>query len=285
MTIKNILVPVAGPAANKAQLDTALALAKRSNAHLDVVVMHPDPVTTVPFMTESVSAGLIDSIIEAAKEAAEKRGGEVRAAYDAWCKQHDIAQSDKPGAAGVTASFGEATGREGDILTHRGRLADLIVVTRPETESPAPLTLETALMEVGVPVIIAPPSATADVGSRIALGWNGSAEATRAAAAAMSLLAGAESVTVFTAPEGAEVGVTAAEFVTHLAWHGVKATSETLNADQEEVGETLLAAARKMKADLIVMGGYGHSRVRELVLGGVTRHLLASADLPLFMAH
>jgi nucleotide-binding universal stress UspA family protein len=133
-------------------------------------------------------------------------------------------------------------------------------------------------------VLVAPPKAPAKLGGTVAIAWNGSAQAARAVEGALPFLAGAK-VTVLTAAEKDEFVAAPAELSAYLAWHGVSASTATVEADSDAAGEALLAEAGKLGADLLVMGGYGHSRVREVILGGVTYHVLGNAEIPVLMAH
>jgi len=179
----------------------------------------------------------------------------------------------------------DTTGKESMQVARLGRLADLIVLARPAGESPAPDTLESALMDSGRPIPILPPGASGSIGGKVAVGWNGSGVAANAAAAALPFLATAKRVSVLTLRESATKSVLAADLTDYLAWQGVAAEAQVFDASSGPVGPALLAKARELDCDLLVLGGYGHSRARELFLGGVTRHVLARSDLPRLMLH
>jgi nucleotide-binding universal stress UspA family protein len=189
------------------------------------------------------------------------------------------------GAGGVQAVWREATGRETDILANAGRTVDLIVIGKPdaETETPLAATLDAALFDTGRPVLVATTAATV-IGSRIAVAWNGSAQAARVVAAAKPFFQLADHVTVLTV---GEIGrsASARDLVAYLAHHEVRAVHEALTAEHATVGATLLAHAARTQTDLLVMGAYGHSRLREMILGGATRDVLAATTLPVLMAH
>jgi nucleotide-binding universal stress UspA family protein len=152
------------------------------------------------------------------------------------------------------------------------------------------VVVEQALFSSGRPVLVVPHSGRFEaVGRTVLIGWNASREAARAANDALPLIAGAESATVLVvnpseAPggDGAEPG---AAIALHLARHGLRATAEHVVAPQVDDGEMLLNQAADLGADLLVVGAYGHSRLRELVLGGVTRTLLRQMTIPVMMSH
>lgn len=143
------------------------------------------------------------------------------------------------------------------------------------------------VMSVGNPVMIIPPTTrSAGIGKRVLIAWKPSREATRAIHDALPLLRQAEKVTVLKIGVNANsTSEDADKLVSHLAAHGVR--SETLfeMADGRIVGSVVLDVIQRLNCDLLVMGGYGHSRLRELLLGGVTRHVLRHLSIPVFMSH
>ena len=188
----------------------------------------------------------------------------------------------------VTAGWTEVSGREDDHVSIRGRLNDLIVVGRPlaDSDTPSPTTLNAALFETGRAVLVAPPMAPEVLGKKVVIFWRGSTEASRAIAAGMPFIWRAETVKIVSALADQATRASAEGLATYLAWHGVNAEVETLTAtDGKAVGSRLLDSAQKFQADLLVMGAYTHSRVRQLILGGVTQKVLAEATIPVVMAH
>ena len=117
------------------------------------------------------------------------------------------------------------------------------------------------------------------------IAWNGSLEASRAVLGAMPLLHLAARVSIFAAPQYDVEGVNAADLAEYLSWHGIRAHPLAGSNDERTTGVALVSAASEQKASLIVMGAYTHSRLRQSFLGGVTRHLLAHAPVPLMMSH
>jgi nucleotide-binding universal stress UspA family protein len=207
----------------------------------------------------------------------------ARAAFKKFFGKHGIPIVKRPPAgAPVSASWREGVGNPSDVVAQRGLYADLIVVPRPAAASAAAEMLEAALLQTGQPLLIVPPQSQECVASKIAIGWNASAEAARAVAAAMPCLTVADAVTILVSPKRA---ASAKDLADHLVWHGVKASVRQFRVGTRSVGETLLAEARALKADLLVIGGYSHVRARELLFGGVTRHILAAAEIPVLMAH
>jgi len=275
MTIKTILVLADGGAGTVATLQTAVILARRFTAALAVLHVRADVETMVPVIGEGMSGAMVEQMMGAMAQTVEVRAAKAREAYQQVCA-----------SAGIPATWRDSTGRETDIVANAGRLTDLIVIGRPdaETETPLAATLDAALFDTGRPVLVAPSPAPASVGSRVVIAWNGSAQAARVVAGAMPFLRGAKEVLVYTV---GDIGrsASAADLVAYLAYHEVKAVHESLTADNLTVGGRLLKHASERQADLLVMGAYGHSRLREMILGGATRDVLAAVNLPLLMAH
>ena len=166
-----------------------------------------------------------------------------------------------------------------------GVASDLIVAPRATGEDVvARSILETVLLETGRPLVIPAASAMPASFERIAIAWKPTPQAARAVAAAMPFLARAKEVVVVTVEEQAAERDEADRLVRNLAWHGLAATTLRLKPGPEGAAATLLAGAGD-RADLLVMGGYGHSRLREWVFGGFTQLVLADAPLPVLIAH
>lgn len=195
-------------------------------------------------------------------------------------------------AHGVRGEWQVGQGEVVESLCHASRWNDLVVVERPQLNPDAPIgwgTVSRTVFGACAPVVVVPDSAKADsVGRRIAIGWNRSREAALAIRGALPLLARADSVQVFEGEPGENpLGLRHLPSLDLRAWlarRGIAATHTAFDARSEH-GAALLDAAHAMDADLIVMGAWGHSRIAELVLGGVTRHLFQHGDLPLLVAH
>jgi nucleotide-binding universal stress UspA family protein len=284
--MKVILVPLSGAAGSEALLDAAFAVAERFGSHVKVLHVQADPAEALRATSMALPGSVRDSVLEAGARFAAEAAEAARGAFDRFCAAREIPVQDTPlSDDGVTAEWQATTGKESLEVARLGRLADLIVLARPARESPAPETLETVLMDSGRPILILPPGVSGGIGGKVAVCWNGSAVAANAAAAALPFLAAAERVSVLTLRESATTSVSAADLTAYLAWQGITAEAQGFDAGSGSVGPALLAKARDLGCDLLVLGGYGHSRARELFLGGVTRHVLAHADLPLLMLH
>ncbi len=297
MAIKVIMVAVSAVSGSERAIRTALGLAARFDSHVEVLHVRSDPRAAMPYMGEGMSGAAIQEIMEVSEQDEAAHSVELRALFDSLCGEQKITLSDSPTNDGsVTAAWREEVGQDDDIVAARGRLADLVVVARPdEAEGPAAhLIIEAALFESGRPVlVVVPPSPLSPpgTGERVAVAWNGSVEASRAVAAAMPILRGAKEVSVLRAwkrdgVEDKEAALAEADdLVRYLAWNGITAEACCLGVAEESEGSVLLAEVAEWKADLLVMGGYTHSRFRQMLFGGITRDMLSDAEVPVLMAH
>ncbi len=287
--IRTILVAVSDEATAAAPLDVAFAVGRDLAAHVQALHVKIDPSSAVPLVGEGMSGVMVEEMINAAEQQAEQRAATTRALFERRCDGLGVARQQLPAAGtGFSAAWREEVGREEDVVARCGRLHDLIVLGRPvsDSELPSLMTLNAALMESGRPLLVAPPSSPAGLGRNVAVAWNGSAEAARAIGAALPLLRNADGVRILSAeePEG-DAALRPAELVKYLTWHGIAATSQTFHAGVTNAGEALEKEVVAIGADLLVMGAYTHSRLRQLILGGVTRHMLHHATIPVLMTH
>ncbi len=283
MAIRKILVPVEGSVAGRTVLLSALQVGREHGAHVAAVHIRADPRLGVPLIGEGMSAGMVEELIELTEKETAARAREARELFDQIHGESGLPLASDPAAEGASVSWADVDGRAEEEMARRGRLADLIVLGRPsqQPDTDATMILNAALFETGRPVLVAPVT-VGPFGRRVAVAWNGSAEAARAVYAAMDFLHRAETVEVVAADPDRASDTDPGALVDYLAWHGVRVRLHPL-ADGGSVGDTVGRAAAD--ADLVVMGAYSHSRLRELILGGVTRHMLENTSSALLMAH
>jgi len=284
---KIVLVPVDGTEGTRSAIEVALTIGRDFQAHVVGLHVRADSKDAVPLLGEGMSGAMIEEIIDLAEQESVKRAKRARQMFEETCAKFNVAMvSSPPGPDRETADWIDETGHEDDLVARRGRLADLVVAARPtdSTEPSAALTRNAALFETGRPVLVAPPQAPKVIGSRIGIFWNGSAQAARAVAAAMPYAEKAESVHVISAETGSTSPSVARDLAWYLSWRGINATTQTVTSPPgSAVGEALLKACAN--CDLLVMGAYTHSRLRQLILGGVTQHVLQTATIPVLMGH
>lgn len=287
MTIRTILVPVRGDGKGEGVLDHALALAAPFNAHIAVVHCRPRPQDMIPFGV-AVPQAWREQITAAAGNIANTEEEKVRERFDDYVAARSLTLSEERPAPDdrVTVSFTEATGKQAAIVARRGRLADIVAVAKPDRDSNLGYgTLEAALLETGRPVLLCPPGPAADVGRHVAVAWNGATEVSRAVALAMPVIARADRVSVMSEPEAAAVAGGAEDFRLYLGDHGVHTEAAAIASDGGGIGARLLKTAKALGADMILMGAYGRSRGRELIMGGATQSIIDKTDLPVLLGH
>jgi nucleotide-binding universal stress UspA family protein len=286
MAIRKLLLPLTGTAAGEAALATALIAARIWNAHVTALHVRVDSRDVAPLAGEGLSGAMIEEMMSATERESTDRAHAVRAMFERFVAAHGVIVTDaRRGAAAATASFATVTGREEDLVAQQARLADLTVVPHPEAGEDVSSSdaLHAVLFDSGRPVLIAPHDPPSNLGSRICVAWNGTAESAAAVLAALPWLQRASAVRVLTSDEYHRRGPLAADLVDYLNLHGISPDIMAFRAIDREVGAGLLAAARDFEADMLAMGAYSHSRLRQLILGGVTRHVLEKATIPVLM--
>jgi nucleotide-binding universal stress UspA family protein len=284
--IRTILIPVRGDGKGEGALDHALALGRRCNAHLQALHCRQRPEDMLPF-GGMVPAALRQQVVASATSLADEEERRVKALFEDYCRRTDLAVVERPRDAPgdrPSASWSEATGQQAAVVGVRGRLADVVAVAQPDHRLNLGFrTLEAALLETGRLVLLCPPLAASEIGRHVAIAWSGAAEAAAAVAAALPILGAADRVTVLSARTGAPFDLAPEELRDHLASHAIDAAIEAFDARPHAVAQGLLAAAKAAGADVLLMGAYGHDRRRELVMGGVTKHITDHADLPVLL--
>jgi nucleotide-binding universal stress UspA family protein len=286
MTMRCILARVDGTNGDGAVLDGALQVARRFRGHIEALHVRFDP-RDFPLVTGYGMVSDLVALTERLQQTAERMAEQSRHNFEAWRDVNRVPVADRrDGTDDVSVRWQEIEGTDADIIIRRGRLADLIVVARPVPEfgCASQVALEIALFDTSRPVLMVPESFQADLFGRAIIAWNGSAEASSAVALAMPLLAQAQSVGVFAAVE-AKHRSEAEELIAYLDWQGITAESVPADPAAVSVGADLLSAAARAGAGLIVMGAYTHGRMRQIVFGGVTSHIVQNAALPVLLAH
>lgn len=275
--IKDIVVHLTSGADNDPTRRYAISLAEAYNAHITGVAFAYDP----PWPPSILEGAVID-VYRAAKTEEQERAKEAVARFEAAAKQSQLPAQPlliETSLLGSTDSFAELA-----------RAADLSIVKQPEPDrNDGELDMvETALFSSGRPVLIVPYIQKAGFSVDYVLCcWDGSRAAARAIGDSLPLLKKAKRVKVLTIVTGKfdDKDVTGADLATHLARHGINTELVRIPAADIDVANAILSHAADTNADMIVMGGFGHSRLREFVLGGATRGLLESMTVPTLMSH
>jgi len=283
MSIKSILAPITGYEKSDGALVTGLLLARRLGAFVDVLHVKPDPRDALRMLGEGAAGPVVADIMTMAEREGEVRAKSAESFFDGACREAKVVAS----GANAGARFTAIVGRAPDEVAVRARVHDLLLMCRESETSEIDwrLILEAALIEGGRPILLLPAERRDVVGKTIALAWNGSLEAARAATAALPLLAEAERVLILSGVKEAPVEPPVEALAEWLGHHGIQAEQKHVALKGWPVGEQLVDEAAAAKADFIVMGGYGHSRLRETIFGGATRAVLNGARLPVLLAH
>lgn len=283
--MKNLLAVIgdgnAGPV-----LEAAFSVARQFNSH--IVGLHS--LTTeyaVVFGGEmgfSISSE-VDRTLE--REGHERRDEARRLFRDFMSARGVPVGAPVPGEGGPSASWREEDGRQNAIVGMSGRVFDLIVVAQPEKlASIAEATLEDALFESGRPVLMVPRSGVARLGETVAVAWNGSTETAMTVALGMPFLKLARHVVVIAVgPQHMpEPGPTGEELARNLELHGLEVSLRPAFGRQKAMGESFLKEAMAAGADLMLKGAYTQSRIRQMIFGGATRHIIMESKIPVLMA-
>lgn len=286
MYLRCLLVPT-GPGLDATRrLDAALRLCRRLHAHIGVAFVAPGP--------EHVLAGMaglarVDALtIAAIRQGVREAAAEGKAALEAWCGRAGVPLVAKADRLDATfATWTEHSGEIEPVLTLAGRVNDLVIVDRPDpARSFTGRALDTALFAVGRPTLMVGEAVPSDLLDHVVIAWNGSLEATRLIGQSITLLHGAARVTVVHPPTERFEDAHAADLCAYLRWHGIVADAVSLPVDDgASVGAAILTEAERRNASMLALGAYTHSRVREFLLGGVTRHVIERAPMPVLMAH
>ncbi len=279
MAYKSILTITTDPDGAAAQIDAAVALARREDAHLDVLCIGVDQ-TQTGYYYAGATAILTQEAYNQAKEEA--------AAAEAAVRKRLAAED-------IRWAVDTAVGQIGALsrpVALQARFSDLVVLSKPygaQGGAAAEAIVEAALFEGRAPVLVLPEGYSgADYGQRIALAWNQSDEALIATRAALPILksAAAVDITIIDPPaHGPERSDPGGMLSQLLSRHGVHAEVSVLAKTLPRTSEILSRHVRDINADMVVMGAYSHSRFREAILGGTTRNMLEHTEVPVFMAH
>ena len=280
MSLKDILAIVLDAETDEPAIAMAQHLAAAEDAHLAGVFLTALPDEPLAY-EPTVVAGVWAELLNRARSQAEDERRKVDAR---------LASSRRPYELRTVEALGRDLGR---IAAVHARYADLAIMTRPRDDRASDIRLdmiEGVLFHAGRPAMVVPPGWTERaLGKTVAIAWDASREATRALAEARPFLAHCDKAIVLTVDakpkafgHGEQPGL---NICAHLKRRGVQATVKNVESGDRPVSRALLEEAEAIGADLMVMGAYAHSRLREMVFGGATRDLLETARIPLLMAH
>lgn len=282
----HLLVPMLGDTRDIVALDTAAKLANPSGAQIDARLFVRDPRNIVPYVGEGVNAEAIAQVVAEGEKQVKRLTKNAETTFRDWCAKNKIKETAEFERGHTSATFSVLEGSLPNMIVPLARLSDACIFpSSAEEDGPDRSDLMmTAMLESGRPALLAPSVATPKIGSRIAIAWNGSLEATRAVVAAMPLMKQAEAVFVIGIDDPENAFNTSGMAAT-LQMNGIAATSIKADSEKVSVGIALANEAKKVSADLLVIGAYSHSRLREAVFGGVTSDTIKHPNLPILLVH
>jgi nucleotide-binding universal stress UspA family protein len=275
MSMRAILVPLEQNDYTQSVLACAHLLAGRFGGHIQGFAFFP--------MYEVYGFGDMTPLWVTEGRPSEELAGEARKVFDRFMRQEAPS-----GAGGAPVSFSWLTESDpGDIfVASHARVFDITLLGRPgyDPSGPRSSTLEAVLFESGRPCLIAPPTPPRELGDNIVIAWNRSTETALAVAHAMPLLHQAKRVTILTVEGGTVPGPSGDELANGLKLNGIETQAVTVNPGKRTSGEMILDYSASIGADLLIKGAYTQSRLRQMIFGGATSHILGNANLPVFMA-
>jgi len=277
--VKAILVPVEQHSLMRSVLDAALLVAGRFGSHVEGLALGPDIPDVIAF---DVPVGWTILSEKEQRELVE-RSRHIFEEFMLSCAVPRKTEAPDEVSCGWLGQqlFGDS------YVGSFGRVFDLIVLGRPGSgeEPPRLATLEAALFEGGRPVLMVPPSTPGTIGETVVIAWNGSTETARTVALATPILQKASRVIVLTLEGWGVEGPSGAELALRLQRNGIRAETAARRLNTRPPGEAILEDAASFHADLLVKGAYTQSRLRQMIFGGATSHIIAHADIPVLMAH
>jgi nucleotide-binding universal stress UspA family protein len=283
--MKNLLAVIGDGSAGPV-LEAALLVARRFNSH--IVGLHSLTTEYAVVFGGEMGFSISSEVDRTLEREGHERRDQARRLFRDFMDAHGVPIGPvAPGHNGPSASWREEDGRQNAVVGMSGRVYDMILVEQPEKlASIAEATLEDALFESGRPVMMVPKLGSPSLGERVAIAWNGSTETALTVALSMPFLQQASEVIVVTVgPQHMpEPGPTGEELARGLEGHGFSVSMRTAVGRQKPQGESFLKEAMAAGADLMLKGAYTQSRIRQMIFGGATRHLIMESKIPVIMA-
>lgn len=278
---RNILVHIPSERSIRPVIDVAVSLAIARRSHLDAVAVGYETMGAAGMVVDGYGAA-VAGVMDVEREQALKRAAAAISVFEIEAKLANIAY--------ITRTLAAIPAEAGATMAELARLYDLTVVLQPEGShfSYDNIVPEAVLFDSGGPMLMVPYIHKGPLDARhVGIAWDGSRSAARALRDALPFLRDAEAVTVISVNEDRQAaGEASSDHVaSHLARRGIKSHVERLTGDRDSIQGIVLSVATDNNIGLLVMGGYGHSRLKEWVLGGVTREIFDSTTVPVLMSH
>lgn len=279
--MKTILVPTENHDAMQSALETALLLARRYDSYMEGFALRW-------MINEFIGADMMGGLpLERYTQDIAEEAKKARQIFESFMQKHDVPRSIKTTKSLSFGWFDNASEGESFVGSY-GRVFDVIVMNRPDANSTGLYNraIESGLFESGRPILLSPPSPPRQIATNVLIAWNCSTEQARATALAMPLLQKADRVTVLTVTGGNAVpGPSAEQLIRYMQYNGIAAEPMKVELGGRNTGEAILATAESLGCDLLIKGAYTQSRLRQMIFGGATQHVLANAALPVLLAN
>jgi nucleotide-binding universal stress UspA family protein len=291
---KTVLALLSGTDSDNSILENSLRLVRPTNGHIECLRTVPDPAALIAqaAQVELGSWMILSDTVAEIEEEGKRRTKTAEANLSRFREKEKLRIATEPdGAGGVSVAWRTEIGDEFDQITKLARYHDAVVLSGG-ADHPGRLAEEVLggiLIGAGRPVLLVPERTVNHPINNIAIAWKDTAEAARVLTAAMPLLENARQINVLSVNESdrhaGECVNCSDAVIKYLGWHGCDAKGHFLIPEGRPPADVVLETARHQGADLLVMGAYGHSRVREFIFGGFTRRILKGAELPVFLFH
>ncbi len=287
MSFKQILVPLNGSDRDEIALGTAFTVAAKSSAHVSAIFVRPDSRLAMPMIGFSLFPDVVTEITKSAKQVADEAARTAHRRFTTAAIKAKVSITDRPkDMHGISASFREAEGFFFECVSQAAKFADLVVfgpLGEPE-DFQTSAGFADVLMTAKRPVLLSPKPVIQSP-CKVAIGWDGGHATARAVCASVPLLTTAAEVEVITVKRSGSRDGGFNDLRDYLGLSGIVVRKRIIERGPKSVGESLLDAARDSGADLLVMGGYGHSPLREALLGGTTAYAIGEASMPILFVH
>jgi nucleotide-binding universal stress UspA family protein len=278
--MKSILIPIEEHVLIHSVLETALRLGRVLDGYLEGLAITPN---MPPYIAADIAIGDLSFLDPQVRR---ERATVSRRLFETFMAAQRVPRFDAE-STGLSFGWRRSELEEDDFVGSYGRAFDIIVLGRPgdQPNHPRLPSVEAALFESGRPVLLAPPTAPATLGTTVVIAWNRSTETARAVALAMPLLAEAQRILVIDFDDWGVSGPSTQDLSHTLARNGLPVETRTIPNPHGHAGEAILSAAVSLGCDLLVKGAYTQSRLRQFIFGGATSHILSNTTIPVLMAH
>ena len=283
--MKVIMLPLTRESNTALLSEAGAALAAKFSAHVTGLFIRRDPKTAIPLLGEGLTADMIQQMCDVTDQEGQRYASETEVIFVNAMAKADIQVTEEPNSE-QSAHWRTLVGEVADHVGRSARTADFSICERPGDRHSAQAEIFNDLVfRSGRSVLMVPDNGVTPTLDHMLIAWNGRAECARAVGGALPLLRKAKTISVLQVGNLGEDRPTLKDIGDYLKAHGVDAKQIHEPASKVSVGETVYGKAQELEVDSIVIGAFSTARWRELILGGVTRHLIENSDIPIYMSH